>query len=348
MKHRNKLDPSLSRQFAAMSFLSAILIVALHSLGIGSETPPIRWLYRFIHDGLCLTAIPWFFFASGYFVAGHIDEEGWWRRSVAKRVRTLLVPFWIWSAVCWLYYVSVAIMISIMGYEFRGPNALELVSWLGFLRVVGLDWYDTMNTMWYMRTLFVLVCFSVLLIRLPKWGACILFVVSCLFYVHPPINQGLAQLGNNLFSVRGLFYFSWGLLCRKNSFDFRKIPMWLVGCGGITLSVINILDVEMGWGCRWFAVLQLPPLMLFVFKMCGKIKMPDKLVSLSFPVYVIHMMVVYFVTGVYAVLGCGGFENMTLIKGIVRFVFALGVSLLLGWLIKVKCPRVAAVVFGGR
>ena len=342
------MDSRQSKQFATMSFVSAILIVALHSLGVGNDNCCFRWLYRFVHDGLCLVAIPWFFFASGFFAAGHIHEEGWWRRAIFKRVRTLLVPFWVWSMVCFAFYVSIAVIIHQVGYDFKGEDALEMLSLKGLLRVLGLDWYDTMNTMWYLRTLFVFVCLSPTLLQLRLAGIAVLFLFSCLFYVYPPNNADLLQLGNNLLSVRGLFYFSFGLWCRSINFDLNSIPMKLTGGLSLLLCCANMICIEAGNGFRWFGVLQLLPLMIFVFQVCCYFKIRNDWLSLSFPIYVIHMMIVFLITGIYAVCGIGGYENMTFIKGLIRFGVSVILAAAIGKLIKAYFPMIAKVVFGGR
>ena len=64
---------------------------------------PLATLVRWIRGtgamgahGLGKIAVPFFFLASGYFLAGHLDEDGWYGRKVKKRVFSLVIPLLLW------------------------------------------------------------------------------------------------------------------------------------------------------------------------------------------------------------------------------------------------------------
>lgn len=66
-----------------MSIVCAAMIVYLHT---GSSTQD-EVIGRFLHGvlrNLCRVAIPWFFFSSGFFLARHIGESGWYRNHIKK------------------------------------------------------------------------------------------------------------------------------------------------------------------------------------------------------------------------------------------------------------------------
>ena len=94
MKLNRHIDGELSSRFSKMGFLSALLIVYLHS-GCAADREVVGATLHHIISVFCRVAIPWFFYAAGFFLASHIGEDGWYKREVVKRVRTLLIPFWI-------------------------------------------------------------------------------------------------------------------------------------------------------------------------------------------------------------------------------------------------------------
>lgn len=343
------ISSELSRHFAAMSFVCAILIVALHSLAADKAGLIVRCAFRFVSGGVCETAIPWFFFAAGFFLAGHIGEDGWWKREVLKRIRTLLVPFWIWSVAIFSLNVAMAIVIRIFNYQYGGPNAMEWLSFSGFARLVGLDYLDTMPTMWFLRTLFVFVIFSPLLARLGEVGLLVLFVCSVAFPIVPWADSRVLTVGFNLLSMRGLFYFSAGLFLRR--FKLRRtVPTWMVFTFGIGLAIAKIVSVEMGLYGVATALdsAQLPMLTYAVFLVCKMVPIPRSITELSFPIYVTHMMIVLCVSAVYGVLGIGGAGSITMWKGVLRFVLALVLTIPICIVLKKKFPRFSGIAFGGR
>ena len=66
----------------------------------------------FAEPGIGQCAVPFFFIASGFFLAGHMCETDWWNRECKKRVRMLLVPClfvcillvrpWVADSVCFV------------------------------------------------------------------------------------------------------------------------------------------------------------------------------------------------------------------------------------------------------
>ena len=139
-----KIDSDTSNKMANMGFLCAIFIVLLHS-GCG---------------GITSVAVPYFFLAAGYFLAGHFGEEGWWRREVCKRVRSLLVPMWIWGAVFLVTGLIFQWGIRFVGYDYHGEVMAFSDRVLGCL---GLRFTVNMGVLWFVRMLFILVVISPLL-----------------------------------------------------------------------------------------------------------------------------------------------------------------------------------------
>jgi len=122
-----------SCQFASMSFVAAVLIVLLH---LGSHDI----------DKIVAIALPWFFLASGFFLAKHIGEANWYKIAIIKRLRSLVVPFYIWM----LIYKALYIMMHYMS----GSMDQHPFDWNLCLYFTGFHPFIPVQIVWYLRTLF--------------------------------------------------------------------------------------------------------------------------------------------------------------------------------------------------
>lgn len=352
MSAKIDISPTLSKRFATMSFVCAIFIVALHSISADRAGTIVRCVHEFFSGGIYLTAIPWFFFAAGFFLAGHIGESRWWSREVLKRVKTLLVPFWFWSAVIFAVNVAFAALIHLYGYRYGGEDALSWLSVNGLLRVIGLDFLEKMPTMWFLRTLFVFVVISPLLVRFSRLGLCALFVVTCCFGLIPGKGDVITKLGYNLFSTRGLFYFTLGLYMRRNGVPFVSSLRisWCIAILGVILCVARVGFVELGFSkiAVFLDSFQLPALTYAVYRISATFDIPKKYTSLSFPLYVTHIVVILCTSAIYGVSGIGGVGNITLLKGICRFGIGLMMTLLFVNVVRKQFPVMSKIIFGNR
>lgn len=80
---------ALSAKMANMSFVCAVLVVFMH---VGSLVPAGSFPWFFIepfHEILGDMAVPYFFMASGFFLAGHMEEPEWYPWEMKKRFRSL-------------------------------------------------------------------------------------------------------------------------------------------------------------------------------------------------------------------------------------------------------------------
>lgn len=340
-----KIDEAQSRQFATMSFVAAALIVALHTLAADGSCAILQWINRFFGNGLCSVAIPWFFFAAGFFLAGHVGESGWWGKEVGKRVRTLLVPFWFWSAVAYVFYVGLAVLVRWFGYDFHGTNYLDWVSLKGVLMAAGLYPFNEMPTMWFMRTLFLFVVFSPMIVRSGRVGLILLFALYILRAILPSYNREIWNLTGDLLSVRGAAYFAAGLYFRAR--PIRLPCRWTVNLVGVALLIARTCVLSAALG-KLIEIAMIPFVMMLLFDVCGLIRLPSSLTALSFPVYVVHMMVAFVVTGVYGVTGIARSDHTGAALGWLKFFLVFGLSIALSTAILRLAPRLGGFVLGGR
>ena len=91
-----KIDKMLSCKFTNMAFVCACLVVLIHVLVRPVRGSALWWISGILGaDGIARVAVPFFFFAAGFFIAGKYEEELLvnWRKECLKRCKTLVLPY---------------------------------------------------------------------------------------------------------------------------------------------------------------------------------------------------------------------------------------------------------------
>ena len=194
-----RLSDETSGKMANMGLFCAVLIVMLHA----------GW------GGLTAIAVPWFFVASGYFLAGHVGEVGWWGREVRKRIRSLLIPMWIWGCVSLMIECGLIYGAGWIGYEYRGK---ELALSHRVLKCIGIVFTENMGPLWFLRMLFILVVISPILMccNAVRLMMIALFAFAYGWFELSDLPSGrLWHFLEYGISLRGLLYFSIGGGCER-------------------------------------------------------------------------------------------------------------------------------------
>lgn len=133
-----------SNKFRNMSVLCALFVVIIHCRPEFEHGCLAWYVKEVLENGICEMAVPFFFLASGFFIAPKI-AAGLYKAEVAKRIRTLLVPYVFWL----LMYLMLAMALS-------RHLSLPTPGQLGF------DPFDcpALSPLWYVRSLFCLVLLS--------------------------------------------------------------------------------------------------------------------------------------------------------------------------------------------
>ena len=311
----------------------------------------------------CCTAVPFYFVAAGFFLGGHVNENGWWLNELNKRLRTILVPYVMWCTLGALLMTVPLKLIAnfldgqIWSHEI-GVNTLE---W--WVKTYGLNLFEPPRSgeLWFVRTLFFLfVCAPILVWPLSRkvrglaW-LLVLWALYALFYLDNVWDEDLYCLFSECgaFSLRGIFYFSLGLFLRLhgvawNSLRWRGV---LVLClGALLLLARDILVTHKLVNISKIVYAISVPLALYgLWTLVPKTKWPRWLTSAAFPVYVLHYRFVLAVIVLVAIrTGMVAAETSGALPYLMSGILAFGISLVLTFLLRRLFPRVAAILFGGR
>lgn len=119
-------------------------------------------------------AVPLFFAISGYLFFQKLDTWSWpvWRQKIRSRVKTLLIPFLIFNAICAISLLCISLNDS-NGWSLAGANdgRLPIVGWLwngvsycqGWENWLGMDmqlYYPLDVPLWFVRDLMVMLALS--------------------------------------------------------------------------------------------------------------------------------------------------------------------------------------------
>lgn len=107
-------------------------------------------------SGLLGVGVPWFFFASGFWMGFRFldgDGVGAWKRECARRVRTLLLPYFIWN----LMWFPILFAANWVGWRYCGAERVVDGSVDSIVRCLGLSvWqWPALVPTWFLRSLFV-------------------------------------------------------------------------------------------------------------------------------------------------------------------------------------------------
>lgn len=336
------VSSSCSARIANASFVAALAVVLLHVCIAGTNSGSsvllvLRDFSRF--------AVPFFFLVSGYLLAGHADESGWWRRETVKRFRTLMVPYLVWSVLFGLY-----LLIGMAVPELQRTHAFDFAGWWRekALMLSGLDLrqFPLMLPLWYLRTLMILVLLSgVLTDAVRHWGRGTLVTFGAIYLVyavsvdwHPELTSStIGSLLRATFAPEAFFYFVTGLWLRFRGGEPKaRNPVPFLGTAVMLLIVRQLVG-------PWLPHPVVIPFALYgVWCAVPEKPWPKMLTALSFPIYLMHWFPVHAIACSYPELGANSASVVLVFAGVVS------VNVVAALAIRRFAPRFTSVLFGGR
>lgn len=228
--------PFLSQKFRFWSFLSMVLLVFVHGYNLHERylqpwTAPSEamtftaFIQYFLANALLRFRIPMLFVISGYLFAWN-DYQAYGQR-MGKRVRTLLLPYLLWSAFGLLLTYALESLVwgrqvvqaSGMMYYGEGTALLSQYPWYAVL-VRWLLWPVPFQ-LWFVRVLLIYnLAYPAIrwCVQQPR-GKYVFFSVLALAWIF--------TFGIGLVEGEGLLFFSLGIWLQKNAFDLSEPPRWL-------------------------------------------------------------------------------------------------------------------------
>jgi len=150
----------ISQKIQNMGFVCAVLVVCIHCGWPAADGMLTGFVRNYVENGVAKIAVPFFFIVFGYFISAHFSDRSWWRKELVKRIKSLLVPYLLWSCIGMLLGVLLS---SVAGFVARRPMAVnQVLSRVDIIQVFGLDLTTTPNNtaLWYVRCLLMFATLS--------------------------------------------------------------------------------------------------------------------------------------------------------------------------------------------
>ena len=292
-----KMSVSISNKIKNMSIVCAMLVPFIHvgkPLVVGSSG---WWIYQFTAEGICRIAVPFFCICSGFFLARHFSDKGWYYSQVGKRVRTLIVPYLIWSVIFYLFVYSLFLISPDNPVCWRMRIRVSVVSRILMAVGLSLEKLPMLYPLWYLRFLFLLVLISPVF----AFGArSMKFVMlSGMLVLYLMFNPGDGSpIGIHIgFPFEAAFYFYCGIVLRDSGvkciltkvYDKYATLTWV----GVLLLVV-LRAVSFRYGHMGSLSCFIKPLFVLagifaVWSIIPSKIWSNKFVSRSFLVYVTHV-----------------------------------------------------------
>jgi len=270
------LSDFVSKKFRFWSFVSMVLLVFVHGYNLdirymqpwtipGQSMTLTAFTEYFLANGIFRFRIPMLFIISGFLYALH-DQKPYKQRT-NKRLRTLLVPYLIWSAI--------GILFTYLLESF--PTGRELVQGS---HIVQID--DTRQLLhdykWYelvFRWIFLPVPYQLWFIRVlliyniayPAIRWCVLHHTGKWIFFSVALLMWLGTMGFVFFEGEGLLFFSLGVWMQKTDFGIdlpRPIfrPLWW----GIAFVVLAALKTALAFQGQSFLGIAITPVLIILHK----------------------------------------------------------------------------------
>lgn len=329
------IGKQLSSKLSSVSFVCMCMIVGIH-VHVSFERETALWYLMGMIRSLLDVAVPMFFVISGFLLAGHFSEHGWWLREVKKRVKSLLVPYVVWNLIYW--GLSHFPILGTTDFRFGGDGG----------DILGLNPFSwsSLPYLWYVRCLMVYVfCAPLfLLCRRRRYGVLIMAFEWLLYVCVMMFRQGQ---WNEINWVKGACLFSLGIYMRWNGVwvmkCFSEIPVLLCWFIGIVISFVNITYVSA------FGLVQsvgLCFLAVAVWRTIPSCQWPKWLTSSAFPIFLLHGAVLAFSeVFLFRITGDG---VLSLCWWLLQVVCVVGICLALTFIMRRFAQSLSCVIFGGR
>jgi fucose 4-O-acetylase-like acetyltransferase len=362
-----------SQKFRFWSFVSMFLLVFVHGYNLnqgylqpwtlpGEPMTVTSFTEYWLANGIFRFRIPMLFIISGYLFA--MSDHKPYKQRAGKRVRTLLYPYLVWSAVGLL----LTFVLEFFPYSRNVVAATHIVQ-LDETRILlhQHHWYEVMARwiffpvsyqLWFIRVLLIYNLAYPLLRwcvthRIAKW---IFFSIVTLLW--------LSTAGFVLIEGEGLLFFSVGIWMQKTSFNIDSPNKWLnpklwfivfivLSIGktwlafqapftGIepVLLLLHKLVVLSGLICAWYGCNTL-------VKFCMDKKWFAWLSAFAFMIYVLHApLVVYATKAIF--MHISNWYAYRIITFIVLPLCLITGAVIFGTFLRKLLPKVYSFVTGGR
>ena len=323
-----------------------MLVVFIHVGRPSIIGSPGWWIYQFTAEGISRIAVPFFFICSGYFLARHFVHKNWYAVEVGKRIKTLIVPYLLWSLIFYLFIYVLYRISPANSICWRMRLDVPVLTRILLATGLSAEKLPMLYPLWYIRFLFLLVLVSPAFAVKGKVLRCMLFVGMTALYLAFNPGDG-SPVGIHIgFPFEGVLYFYIGIILNDESLKayikmLRRKYVFLIGGGVLILTRALLLRYGCGWVC-FFKPVFIPLCILAVWFAVPGNAWSSRFTSLSFLVYVTHVFGLHLFSFLF------GRDSDSALMLLERAGFGLCFAFGVSHFLKNVIGRRGAILWGGR
>lgn len=206
------------KKISTIKFIACLTIVFSHAYNLDIYDVNIKAICIIEKTAYLFsqTAVAMFFFLSGYLFFVNIKETKI-NVKLKRRVKTLLIPYIIWSTIYYLYFVIVTNIPFLKKYTTLNIYNFSLKNWIFFI-------FNTnkITPLWYMETLLVCIILTPIFYQILKRRKLCLFIILIMFIFCSSHTINIFNI--SIFNISYFFYFLFGsfasyyMMLKNNSF----------------------------------------------------------------------------------------------------------------------------------
>lgn len=212
-----------SRKINVCRAICIFLVLYIHSYNVNllpSGNGVCLFVQNVLSQNICRGAVPLLFFISSILL---YRKEFEWKENMKKKVKSLLVPYVVLNLL-WIILFAICQNIPYLSKFFGNPQynimSWGIEDWLdGFIGYSGMP---LLYPLWFVRDLFLLNVFSVIIKKVCDYCPMLIFVVCLLLFLFDA-NLPVYRIFLNPF--QSLFFWVAGYLFVKRGFHLEKLTL---------------------------------------------------------------------------------------------------------------------------
>ncbi len=350
------MNKFLSDQIKIASLFAIILVVFIHAFNIGliSDENIISaqnysgsyWIEKFISDGICRIAVPLFFLISGwlFFQKYRSFTTHFYFNKWKKRSKSVLLPFLLWSALgIFFYWFLQSIPWSSAYFNAIPINQLSAMTILYHWLINPVNFQ-----LWFLQVLFILIILTPIIGFLGKKFPLILSIILCILWFLYGGYNGFIN-----YTFEGLFFFSLGSilaihqkqpLLNINKYFYPVLASWII----LIISKLLLSNINITYSLI-IGKLSIIAGLYTIWHISGQIKNKHilKYTQYTFWIFLFHEPVNTIFKKFLLSVQCP-IHQLPWLVFFLSPVITIAIAITLGVFLRIKAPKIYAILTGGR
>ena len=351
-----KVSNKLSNDIKFSSFISMVLIVMIHAYNLPTHYQHINnstfWLENIISNGFARLAVPIFFITSGFFFFNNkkITYPSFFKHQLFKRLKTIGIPFLIWSFLGFLSFCLLQLIPQIKPY-YNNFLIKDLTLTLFFEK-----WliFPIPFQLWFLQILLICALLAPLiwkLLSVNNMKYFFIFALTIMWFLWGGYN------GIKEYFFEGILFFTLGTILTIEKLWLRTNSKYLIISLGVFTFILIIIktqllingEINTSYLTGKVSILTGIPVYWHIIKKINEIISSSlKFLNYSFWLFLTHEPLLTFVKKIIFMVMPNSYNASQLIVYFTAPIITIISTISIGMFISAKIPRVYSFLTGGR